>query len=115
MAERLKRRLELIEKERFLSSQLPRVRGGMIVIPRGLLAARLPAMASPNSFSEDPVARREIERKAMERVMAAERALGNQPEDVSAKKLGYDIASYAPRLIACALSRSRAGSMAPTR
>jgi superfamily II DNA or RNA helicase len=97
LAERLKRRLELIEKERFISSQPPRVRGGMIVIPRGLLATRLPAMAAANGFSEDPVARREIELKAMEAVMAAERALGNEPEDVSAQKLGYDIASYDPR------------------
>jgi hypothetical protein len=33
----------------------------------------------------------------MEAVMKAERALGNQPSDVSAQKLGYDIASYDPR------------------
>jgi hypothetical protein len=30
---------------------------------------------------------------AMEAVMAAERALGNSPSDVSAQKIGYDIAS----------------------
>ena len=28
--------------------------------------------------------------------MAAERALGNTPEDVSARKVGYDIASFDP-------------------
>ena len=28
--------------------------------------------------------------------MAAERELGNTPEDVSARKIGYDIASYDP-------------------
>ena len=28
--------------------------------------------------------------------MAAERALGNDPEDVSARKIGYDIASFDP-------------------
>ena len=32
----------------------------------------------------------------MDAVMAAERELGNTPEDVSARKLGYDIASYDP-------------------
>jgi hypothetical protein len=30
----------------------------------------------------------------MEAVMAAERALGNEPEDVAAQKLGYDVASF---------------------
>ena len=32
----------------------------------------------------------------MEAVMATERELGNTPEDVSARKVGYDIASYDP-------------------
>lgn len=96
LAERLKRRLELIDQERFISAQPPRVRGGMVVVPRGLLRERMPAeMADAGSgFSEDPVARREIELKAMEAVMAVERELGNRPEDVSAQKVGYDIASY---------------------
>lgn len=100
LAERLKRRLELIEQERFISAQPPRVRGGMVVVPRGLLRERMPAeMADAGSgFSEDPVARREIELMAMEAVMAAERELGNQPEDVSAQKVGYDIASYDPNV-----------------
>jgi len=35
--------------------------------------------------------------KAMDAVMKVERALGNQPSDVSAQKVGYDIASYDPR------------------
>ena len=33
----------------------------------------------------------------MEAVMAAERALGNEPADVSAQKIGYDIASHDPK------------------
>lgn len=93
LAERLQRRLGLIEQERFISSQPPRIRGGMIVVPRGLLLERRPV---ESGFSEDPVARRDIERKAMDVVMATERQLGNQPEDVSARKVGYDIASYDP-------------------
>ena len=93
LAERLQRRLELIEQERFISSQPPRIRGGMVVVPRGLLLARRPAGCA---FSEDPAARRDIERKAMDAVMAAERELGNLPEDVSARKVGYDVASYDP-------------------
>jgi len=100
LAERLKRRMIVLEQERFISAQPPRVRGGMVVIPRGLLDARLPSAGSatgkPTGFAEDPVARREIELKAMDAVMAAERALGNTPTDVSAQKVGYDIASFDP-------------------
>lgn len=95
LAERLRRRLELIEQERFITSQPPRVRGGMVVVPRGLLLSKS-SSAKPKGFSEDPEARRAIELKAMAAVMAAERALGNEPEDVSARKIGYDIASFDP-------------------
>ena len=98
LAERLKRRMIVLEQERFISARPPRVRGGMIVIPRGLLDARTPAACEgkPSGFAEDPIARRESELKAMDAVMAAERALGNKPTDVSAQKVGYDIASYDP-------------------
>lgn len=99
LTERLQRRLRLIQQERFISSQPPRVRGGMIVVPRGLLRERIPAEKDQSvgtKLSGDPTARRVIEGKAMEAVMAAERALGNQPEDVSAQKVGYDIASHDP-------------------
>lgn len=95
LAERLRRRLEVIEQERFITSQPPRVRGGMVVVPRGLLLNK-GSSAKPNGFSADPEARRAVELKAMNAVMAAERALGNEPEDVSARKIGYDIASFDP-------------------
>jgi hypothetical protein len=97
LAERLNRRMEVLEQERFISARPPRVRGGMVVIPGGLLAARVPATAAiPRGFSEDPEARRRIELAAMDAVMSAERTLGNTPTDVSAQKVGYDIASYDP-------------------
>jgi hypothetical protein len=50
----------------------------------------------------------------MEAVMAAERALGNEPADVSAQKIGYDIASTIRSRGICASSRSRGASTAPT-
>ena len=98
LAERRSRRMALLEQEKCISSLPPRVRGGMIVIPRGLLDARAPAPdgASPANFVQDADARRMIELAAMEAVMTAERELGNTPEDVSARKLGYDVASYDP-------------------
>ena len=99
LAERLRRRRHLIAQERIISSQPPRIRGGMIVVPRGLLRERIPAEEGPSlggELSGDPIARRMVEGKAMDAVMATERALGNQPEDVSAQKVGYDIASCDP-------------------
>ena len=51
--------MELLEKERFISSQPPRVRGGMVAIPRGLLEARRAPVAL-NHFAEDPAARRDL-------------------------------------------------------
>lgn len=101
LAERLKRRLTQLEQEKYITAQPPRVRGGMVVIPQGLLAARQAAQApngtAPSGFSEDPFARREIELLAMEAVIAAEKSLGNTPTDVSAQKIGYDIVSVDPR------------------
>lgn len=99
LAERLKRRLEVIEQERFISAQPPRVRGGMIVVPKGLLREQMPNQFANvgSGFSEDPVARREIEVKAINAVMAAERELGNEPRSVENQRgLGYDIESYDP-------------------
>ena len=96
LAERQKRRMDQLQQERFISSQPPRVRGGMVVIPRGLLNARNTPQV-PNQFAEDPAARKEIELAAMQAVMAAERALGHAPVDVSAQKVGYDIASHDPK------------------
>jgi superfamily II DNA or RNA helicase len=99
LAERQKRREDQLEMERHISSQPPRIRGGMVVIPRGLLDARLGAEERktspvPPSFAADPEARRKVELCAMNAVLEAERRLGNVPSDVSAQKIGYDIASY---------------------
>ena len=97
LAERLQRRMAQIERERHLSASVPVVRGGFLMVPRGLLDARgASASRSPTGFAEDADARREIELAAMDAVMAAERALGNDPVDVSAQKVGYDIASEQP-------------------
>lgn len=101
IAERLKRRMNLLEQERFISAQPPRVRGGMVVIPAGLLAQRNAEQGNEppkgSFFAEDPQARKIIEDLAMKAVMDAEMALGNKPLDVSAQKVGYDIQSLDPK------------------
>lgn len=99
LAERLKRRKAELGKERFITSQPPKVRGGMVAVPLGLLDRKkaVAGGAPPRGFAEDPAARRKIEIAAMNAVMEAERALGNEPIDVSVEKLGYDIRSYDPQ------------------
>ncbi|MGB0694298.1 MAG: protein NO VEIN domain-containing protein [Rhodospirillaceae bacterium] len=99
LVERLQLRMRRLEQERFISSQPPKVRGGMVVIPRGLLGQHSDGLEQyvVPGFAEDPVARRRIELAAMEAVMASERFLGNTPTDVSDQKIGYDIASYDPK------------------
>ena len=98
LTERLKRRMDVLKQERFISARPPRLRGGMVVIPRGLLDRRSGQQGvKASGFSEDPIARRKIEIAAMDAVMAAETELGNRPTDISAQKVGYDIASYDPK------------------
>jgi hypothetical protein len=65
---------------------------GALVIPQGLLSAR----KGETQFSVDAEARARIERVAMQAVMDAEKALGNQVKDVSADKCGWDITSRPP-------------------
>jgi hypothetical protein len=95
ISDRLQARLAGIERERFISAAAPKVQGGMIVLPAGLLRAR-EAGTSAAMFSQDAEARRAVELAAMRIVMETERALGNEPRDVSAEKIGYDVCSLDP-------------------
>lgn len=101
LAGRLKLRMERLAQEKFISSSPPRVAGGMLVIPRGMIDAAGLGQEGPNfappELSADPLARREVELAAMGAVMASESDLGNNAVDVSSQKVGYDIASYDPR------------------
>ncbi len=97
LADRLQRRLAELRREREISARPPAVRGGAIVVPGALLRkSQSPAPGQPPQFSEDAASRAEIERLAMEAVIAAEKALGYVPRDVSADRIGYDIESKNP-------------------
>ncbi|MCA3671904.1 MAG: DUF3883 domain-containing protein [Methylobacterium sp.] len=94
LVERLHRRQTELDRERQITALPPVLKGAALIIPRGLLAQLAPAEAAkPTGFSEDPLARAEVERLAMESVMAHERSLGHSPRDVSAENKGYDIES----------------------
>ena len=96
LADRLKRRMGQLAQERSITASAPVVRGGLIVVPQGLLLKHVAGDNVPAGFAENAASRREIEIKAMNAVMEAERALGNEPTDVSDKKVGYDILSFNP-------------------
>jgi superfamily II DNA or RNA helicase len=98
LEERLQRRMDQIAEERAITAAPPVVRGGLVVVPQGLLDAKTitPAENASSHFAASAANRREVELAAMKAVMEAERNLGNVPEDVSAKKEGFDIVSFDP-------------------
>ncbi len=90
----LQRRLAELGREREISARAPTVRGGAIVVSGALLRKlQSPAPGQPPQFSEDAASRAEGERLAMDAVIAAEKAPGYEPRDVSADRIGYDIES----------------------
>ncbi len=95
LQERLKRRLAELAAEADLAAAAPRVRGGMLVAPAGLIAA----MTGTSGFEErgerapEPADTAEIAARARAIVMAKERELGFEPRDCEFEKRGYDIES----------------------
>ena len=83
--ERLQRRERELEEERQLSTSPPAIVGRALIAPIGLLLGE----RTPQELLD----RRITEQIAMQAVMQAEINLGNQPRDVSAQNLGYDIES----------------------
>ena len=98
LVERLHKRQEELVRERQITALPPVMKGAALIIPKGpLLARSKPAGARVLAgFAEDASSRAEVERLAMDAVMAAERALGHEAWDVSAEKKGWDIESRNP-------------------
>ncbi|MBX3030769.1 MAG: DUF3883 domain-containing protein [Chloroflexi bacterium] len=95
MADRLDTRMRELDLEAKVDALPPVMVGGAVVVPQGLLD-RLTGTGTadePELFARET---KRVERIAMDAVMAAERAAGHEPRDVSADKLGYDIESRGP-------------------
>lgn len=90
LSDRLQRRLADLSKERDISALPPAIRGGAIVVPRGLLPQEPDARAAIRQLAEETSA---VEQLAMHAVLDAEQRLGFAPRDVSADRCGYDIES----------------------
>jgi len=78
LVDRLHKRQAELDRERQISALPPILRGAALVIPKGYVNARAVLGEQPKvpGFEEDPIARAEVERLAMEAVMATERRLG---------------------------------------
>jgi SNF2 family DNA or RNA helicase len=92
LQERLKRRLADLELERQVAALPPVVVGAALVVPAGLLKH----LQGAEHQDTEAIETARIEMLAMDAVMAAERALGYEPRDVSADRCGYDIESSVP-------------------
>ncbi len=98
LADRLRRRLAALALERDVSALPPRLRGAAVVAPGGLLRRAAKAAGDARELWDTTAeGRAAVERMAMEAVMAAERALGHAPRDVSGERLGYDVESRESR------------------
>lgn len=94
LEERLKNRINQLELEKVISALPPVIRGGLAVIPKGLLDKKKLNTVQNNSLVDRSMSKKEVELLAMEAVMDVERRLGYDPEDRSAYKEGYDIISF---------------------
>jgi superfamily II DNA or RNA helicase len=92
---RLENRKRELQSMRHITNGTPVVLGGALIVPIGLLR-KLRGEPATDNFSTDPAARSRIEQLAMNAVRRAEEARGYRVVDVSAKKCGWDITSYAP-------------------
>ena len=88
---RLHARRDEIALRRRLLPQPPRVIGASLVLPAHLLDD-----AQPPPGREALAQNAEVERLAMQAVMAHEQEAGREPRDVSAENLGWDIQSRDP-------------------
>ena len=94
---RLRLRIEELEQERQVASAPPVIHGGALIVPHGMLL-RLGATTPPGE--PDPATfgftRDEVERLAVDAVLAAERLLGREPQEQSHNNPGFDVLSHEP-------------------
>jgi len=96
---RLQKREDELSRERQITARPPTVLGGALVIPAGWFA-RAEGKDGALILRETPVgdggADGEVERLAMEAVIAHEREQGYEPRDVCKENRGYDVESRYP-------------------
>lgn len=97
LAARLEARMRILDEEQSLKPLPPMVIGGALVVPRGLLQRLGGGRAvAPDTFARNTA---EVERRAVDAVLAAEDALGHQARDMNDEQRnhpGYDVQSIVP-------------------
>ncbi|MCY4059436.1 MAG: helicase-related protein [Gammaproteobacteria bacterium] len=91
LEDRLRRRMEQLDREAQLSALPPVVIGGAVIVPMGLLA-NVCGVAAPEKTADTQAAAA----RARAVVMKVERGLGFEPVDREFEHLGYDIESKVP-------------------
>lgn len=88
---RFNRRMADLDRSELLQVRPPRVEGGALIIPQGLLD-RLAGLRDgpPEAYARESA---ETERRAVDLVLAEERKLGRLPEEMAHNNPGYDIRS----------------------
>jgi len=93
LQERLNRRMDELAREEQISPLPPKLIGGVVIVPLGLIAA---ITGRPLPSSARPVDTQAIAARARAIVMDIERRLGYEPTDRESERLGYDIESRVP-------------------
>lgn len=96
LAERLRRREDELRAEAQVSPKPPVLRGGVLVVPWGLVA-RISGAQTDQDASARARETRRVEAISMDAVMEHERRLGHEPRSVAASKCGYDVESRTPK------------------
>lgn len=90
LRDRRKLRLAQLQREKAISPVPPRIVGGVLVVPAGMLSG------SSTVHGSSVAGRRAVELVGMRAVMAIESELGYTPCDRSADNCGYDVESAVP-------------------
>ncbi|MCF2525905.1 helicase-related protein [Yinghuangia soli] len=90
---RLERRLAELILDAQVSVRPPQIISAVLVLPASVLPAAADNQANPDSYAVDTSV---VERRAVDAVLAAERRLGRDPEEMSHSNKGFDIRSGKP-------------------
>ena len=100
LSDRLQLRLADIARQRDIAPLPPEICSAALVVPADWLLRPEEKDSKTVTAREDTAdaeSRKVVEAKAMEAVMALERSLGYEPQDVSTENRGYDIESRDPK------------------
>lgn len=93
---RMRERLALIERQRLLRTPPPRVVSASLVVPISWLDGHVDTPGEILDVDGRPIDTMTSARRGVDAALAAERALGREPEEMPHNNKGYDIRSRTP-------------------